>query len=189
MREIALHVLDIAENSVAANGKNIRVEVFEDLQNDELRICIVDDGKGMDARTARNALDPFHTARITRNVGLGIPLLKAAAEGANGGISLESECGKGTKLEAYFQHSHIDRAPLGDLSATFLALLISYPYIRWIFVYQVIEPNGEIHHFELDGAEVKAALEDVPLTEPQVMKTLRGIIEEGVVEPTLQFAY
>ena len=36
MREIALHLLDIAENSVAAESKNISVHVHEDLSHDRL---------------------------------------------------------------------------------------------------------------------------------------------------------
>ena len=34
MREIALHLLDIAENSVAAESRNIHIDVVEDLQAD-----------------------------------------------------------------------------------------------------------------------------------------------------------
>ena len=36
MREIALHLLDIAENSVAAKSRNIQIDVAEDLQHDLL---------------------------------------------------------------------------------------------------------------------------------------------------------
>ncbi|MCZ2127374.1 MAG: ATP-binding protein [Anaerolineales bacterium] len=186
MREIALHLLDIAENSVAAGGRTIRVEVCEDLPKDELQICVTDDGKGMDKQTAQNALDPFHTARTTRKVGLGLPLLKEAAESAGGGLSLETELGKGAKVEARFQHSHIDRAPLGDLGATFLALLVSHPSVHWIFVYQVAAADGAIRRFELDDEEIKATLEGVSLTEPQVLKILRDIIEAGVKAPAPQ---
>ncbi len=34
-----------------------------------------------------------------------------------------------------FQHSHIDRMPLGDLAGTFLTLLIANPEIHWDFNY------------------------------------------------------
>ncbi len=80
MREIALHLLDIAENSVTANAKNITLTVCEDLQGDQLTASVIDDGKGMSAEMAASVVDPFVTSRTTRKVGLGIPLFKAAAE-------------------------------------------------------------------------------------------------------------
>jgi len=80
MREIALHLLDIAENSAAAESRNISIEVHEDLLSDRLSTCVVDDGRGMDLETVQRVQDPFYTTRTTRNVGLGIPLLKLAAE-------------------------------------------------------------------------------------------------------------
>ena len=97
-----------------------------------LSASVTDDGRGMDAETAKNVQDPFYTTRTTRKVGLGIPLLKLAAEMAEGRFCLQSEPGKGARVEADFRHSHIDRMPLGDLSSTFLTALISHPAIDWI---------------------------------------------------------
>jgi signal transduction histidine kinase len=93
--------------------------VHENLQSDLLTASVTDDGRGMNEETAKQVLDPFYTTRTTRKVGLGIPLLKLAAEMAEGGLSLVTESGKGTKVEAVFRHSHIDRMPLGDLAVTF----------------------------------------------------------------------
>ena len=180
MREISLHLLDIAENSVAAESLNIRIDVLEDLQNDLLRVSISDDGRGMDAETAKRVLDPFYTTRATRKVGLGIPLLKLAAESTGGGLSLETEPGKGTRIEASFRHSHIDRMPLGDISTTFLTLLVSYPQVSWLFNYEVTETDGNRRQFRLDDKEIKAVLGDMPFTEPDILKFLRGMIEDGI---------
>ena len=180
MREIALHLLDIAENSVAAESRNICMEVIEDLQSDVLRVSVNDDGRGMDAETAKRVLDPFYTTRTTRKVGLGIPLLKLAAEISGGGLSLATESGKGTRVEASFRHSHIDRMPLGDIGMTMLTLLVSYPQIHWTFNHQVIQKDGVIKEFELDDKEIKSALGEVSLTEPDVLRILRGMIEEGI---------
>lgn len=186
MREIALHLLDIAENSAAAESRHVFMEVHEDLQRDLLVARVTDDGRGMDAETAQNVQDPFYTTRITRNVGLGIPLLKLAAEMADGRFSLQSEPGKGTRLEAEFCHSHIDRMPLGDLSSTFLTALISHPTIHWIFVYQVTDVNGNHSDFRFDDAELKSELGDLSLTEPEVLAFVRGMIEEGIETLALQ---
>ncbi len=180
MREIALHLMDIAENSVAAEGRNICIEVHEDLQSDLLIASITDDGRGMDAETAKNVMDPFYTTRTTRKVGLGIPLFKLAAEMCEGGLSLITESGKGAKIEARFRHSHIDRMPLGDISSTFLALLISHPNIHWVFIYQTTNKDGNVDNFEFDDTELKNELGDMPITEPDILKFVRGLIEEGV---------
>jgi len=180
MREIALHLLDIAENSVAAQSHNIRVEAHENLQSDLLTVCVTDDGCGMDAKTAQQVLDPFYTTRTTRKVGLGIPLLKLAAEMSGGGLTLVTESGKGAKVEASFRHSHIDRMPLGDLAMTFLTLLVSYPHIHWVFVYQVTDRDGQSHEFNFDDVELKTILDDMSMTEPDILKFVRGMFEEGI---------
>lgn len=186
MREIALHLLDIAENSATAHSQNISIEVHEDLQNDLLSTCVIDDGRGMDVETAQNVQDPFYTTRTTRNVGLGIPLFKLAAEMAEGRFSLQSVPGKGTRLEADFRHSHIDRMPLGDLSSTFLTALISHPKIHWQFLYRVTDANGQSRDFIFDDAELKTELGDLSLTEPEILTFVRGMIEEGIQALALQ---
>lgn len=181
MREIALHLLDIAENSVAAEAKNITLTVCEDLQGDRLTASVIDDGKGMTAEMAAKVTDPFTTSRTTRKVGLGIPLFKSAAESCNGSLIINSEIGKGTRLNVEFQHSHIDRMPLGDLSATMLTLFVAYPKIHWLFDYEVIPSNGmREEKFVFDSQPVMAELGDIPLTEPAVLGFIREYIESGV---------
>ena len=186
MREIALHLLDIAENSVAAESKNISIQIHEDLLNDRLSTSVIDDGRGMDAQTVQQVQDPFYTTRTTRTVGLGIPLLKLAAEMADGRFCLESEPGNGVWVEADFRHSHIDRMPLGDLASTFLTLLISHPQIDWTFLYRVTDSNKQSRDFVFESSELKRELGDISLTEPEVLTFVRGMIEEGVDSVTLQ---
>lgn len=186
MKEISLHLLDIAENSVAADSKNISIHVHEDLFDDRLTACVIDDGRGMDAATVQQVQDPFYTTRTTRNVGLGIPLLKLAAEMADGNLSLQSDLGKGTWVEAEFRHSHIDRMPLGDLSSTFLTLLISHPQMDWTFLYRVTDKYQQSRDFLFESAELKSELGDISLTEPEVLTFLRGMFEEGIEAVALQ---
>ena len=180
MREIALHLLDIAENSAAADSRNISIEVHEDLHSDRLSACVIDDGRGMDLETVQRVQDPFYTTRTTRNVGLGIPLLKLAAEMAEGNLSLQSEPGQGTRVEAVFRHSHVDRMPLGDIASTFLTALISHPDIHWTFVYRTTDKNETSRDFVFDDAELKTELGDLSLTEPEILTFVRGMLEEGI---------
>lgn len=177
MRELALHILDIAENSVTAKAQTVEVAVAEDVQADRVEIMISDDGRGMDSATVASVCDPFVTSRTTRRVGLGIPFLKEAAESCNGRFSIESQAGVGTRVRASFQRSHIDRMPMGDLAGTFLTLLISFPDVHWVFRYQ----NGAAE-IEFDDEPVKAMLEGVSLTEPSILAFVRGWLEDGFGE-------
>jgi hypothetical protein len=173
VRELALHLLDIAENSVAANAQNITIFVNEDITADRLEMSVADDGFGMDEATVARVV----TSRTTRKVGLGLPFLKQAAEACNGSMQIQSTPGKGTRVKVEFQHSHIDRMPLGDLAGTFLSLLIANPAINWDFNYRV---DGRVFRFE--SFPVTQALEGISLTEPSVLAYLRELIESGVAE-------
>lgn len=175
MKEIALHLLDIAENSVLAGAKNVEITLEEDLRGDRIHISIQDDGKGMDQQTLARVEDPFVTSRTTRVAGLGIPFLKAAAEESNGHLHITSAPGEGTRLDVDFERSHIDRMPLGDLPATLLTLVVVFPDTHWLFHYRV---NGTA--FTFDSEPIKRELGDVPLTEPSILGFLRETLQEGV---------
>ena len=47
MRELSLHILDIAQNSLAADASLIDIALIEDTAAHTLRIVIADNGKGM----------------------------------------------------------------------------------------------------------------------------------------------
>ena len=175
MRELALHLLDIAENSVAAEAGDITIAVEEDTKKDRLKLSVNDNGKGMDEEMVARVTDPFVTSRTTRKVGLGIPLLKAAAEACNGYLRINSAVGQGTRLEVEFQRSHIDRMPLGDLAGTCFELLVGWPQIHWVFRYAC---NGS--EFVFDDAPIKKELGDVSLTEPSILTYLRESLQEGI---------
>jgi len=175
LRELSLHLLDIAENSISAGASRIVISVREDLVADELWLEVTDNGKGMSEEMVAKVLDPFVTTRTTRKVGLGIPLLKQAAEACNGFLEVESELGKGTRLTAKFQHSHIDRMPLGDLEDTMITLLLGTPAVNWVFNYQY---NDQC--FEFDDTEVKEALGDMPLSDFRVIEFLSNTISDGI---------
>ncbi len=177
MRELSLHLLDIAENSVAAKASQIKITVVEDRQADLLQMSVEDNGKGMTAEMAAQVTDPFVTSRTTRKVGLGIPLLKEAAEACNGSLKFISAVGVGTTRVVQFQRSHIDRMPLGNLADTFFHLLIANPSIHWLFIYRV-----DARSFEFDDAPIKAELEGISLTEPAVLSYLRQTIDTGILE-------
>lgn len=175
MRELALHILDIAENSIAAGASQVAICIRKDTRNDELVITVKDNGQGMDDELIAKVMDPFITSRTTRKVGLGIPLLKQAANACNGDLTIQSQPGKGTLLTAKFQECHIDRMPIGNLADTFLTLLLGTPEVNWVLDYQV---NDEIFHF--DDTEVKEVLDGMSLTDYRVIEYLTNTIQNGI---------
>ncbi|ABR48436.1 histidine kinase [Alkaliphilus metalliredigens QYMF] len=177
MKELSLHILDIAQNSIAAKAKKIEIHIWEDLENNQLRIKISDDGNGMDAKLAKRAVDPFCTSRNTRRVGMGLPLLKLAANQCNGDLELQSQKGVGTTVEVCFQYDHIDRVPLGNMVDTMLILIGSDDQIDYIYTHYY---KNKI--FFLDTKEVKKQLGDVPITNVNVVTFLKEYIEEGLKE-------
>lgn len=130
MQDISLHILDIAENSIAAAASRIEITIIEDWERDLLSVEIRDNGTGMDEETVQRALNPFYTSKPGKRVGLGIPLLAQAAREGGGSFDIESEPDGGTKLIATFVLSHPDRKPLGDVDGTVQMLQLTHPEIK-----------------------------------------------------------
>ncbi len=177
LRELALHILDVVENSVNAGATLVTIEVIEEMTADRLTIRVGDNGRGMDAEAVQRAADPFFTTRTTRRVGLGLPFLKQATELSNGSFAIESALGRGTTVTATFQHSHINRMPLGDLSNTILTLVVGYPQTDLVYRHKLDE-----RFFEFDTRPIKAELGDVPLSEPTVIEYLRREIADSLAQ-------
>lgn len=194
MREIALHVLDVLQNAVDACATRVVLTVCEDRPADWLTVTVADNGRGMDAGAVGKTLDPFYSTRTTRHVGLGLPLLAAAAERAGGGLSILSAPGEGTTVEARFRLSHPDRQPLGDMAATVLAFLLAERSPDLRYVHRVVRDGAaqscggcdDAACFEFDSAELRAVLGDVPLAHPAVVRWLGEHIGCGVagVQPS-----
>ena len=179
MREISLHILDIAQNSVTANASLVEITVEENEKADKLSVVIGDNGKGMSEEMVKKVVDPFTTGRTTRKVGLGIPLIKMAAENTGGSFLLESEPGVGTTLTAIFVLSSIDRQPLGNMAETMLGMVTSYEQVDFLYLHKVNEKE-----FSFDTREIKKILGDVSLKEPEVYMWLSGYLKEGEAELT-----
>lgn len=183
MKEIALHLLDLAENSVSANAKTVHIDVREDFRTNQLIASVEDDGNGMTDEMVQQVVDPFTTSRTERKVGLGIPLLKESAEACMGGMKIISTPGAGTKVEATFQHSHIDRMPLGDLPSTFLTLTLAHPEVHWVFTYTFNPPyKGASRSYEFDDQPIKETLDGLSMTHPDVISFLRSSLEDGIAD-------
>ncbi len=133
MEDISLHLLDVAQNALAAGASRVEIRIFEEPKEDVMKIEIKDNGCGMDERAVKLALDPFYTTKPGKRVGLGLPLLAQAAREAGGGIEIQTAPGKGTAVIATFQQSHPDLKPLGDMLETMATLACAHPHVEFVF--------------------------------------------------------
>ena len=177
MKELSLHILDIAENSVKAKAKLIEITVSEDTQKNLLTIEIKDNGCGMSEEFLSRVKDPFSTTRTTRRVGMGLSLFEAAAEQCGGALEISSKEGVGTIVSVTFTLNHIDRAPLGDMAGTMQTLIGGSPDIDFIFRHK---KDGQ--EFLLDTANMREMLGGVPLDTPEVILWIGDFINEGINE-------
>ncbi len=174
MKELSLHILDIMQNSIVAGATLVELDLTEDREEDVLSFSITDNGCGMSEEMVEAVVNPFTTSRTTRKVGLGIPLLKAAAEQTGGGITLSSKIGEGTVITASFGYGHIDRQPLGNMAETMLGLITSYETVDFVYRHRV-----DTEEYALDTREMRQMLGGVPFTEPQVMLWLSEFLKEN----------
>ncbi|MTI66710.1 MAG: ATP-binding protein [Firmicutes bacterium] len=177
MKELSLHILDLAENSIDAEAKLLKITIKELLKEDKLIIIIEDDGKGMDEDFLSKVTNPFVTTRKTRGVGFGLSLMKASSERCEGTFKIDSKKNVGTKLKASFKHSHIDRAPLGKIEETITTLINNNKDID--IVYRHIVNTNE---FVLDTRKVKEMLEDVDINNADILLWIRDYIKENLKE-------
>ncbi len=181
MKELSLNILDVAENSVKAKASLI--EILLDEKDSKLTIIIRDDGCGMTKEILAGVTDPFYTTRTTRKVGLGLPLLKMAAELTGGSMTVASvsvnddEINHGTTVTAIFNTDHIDFTPLGDIVATIVTLIQGHPDFDFLFQHS---KNGK--DVKLDTRELRLILEDVPLDSYDVIKWIEGNLKEQYLD-------
>jgi hypothetical protein len=177
MKDLALHILDILQNSVTAGATLIELQIDEIPSRDKYLVKFIDNGKGMDEEMVQNVTDPFFTTRTTRRVGLGLPLLKQNAERTGGSLIINSRPGEGTVIETQFVYSHIDRLPTGDIAGTMALTVSSYPTID--FKYTHTTPQGT---FKFDTLEIKEELGDLPISNPQVISFIKELINDNLKE-------
>ena len=126
MRDRSPHILDVIENSIRAEASVISVTIEADRARDLLTIRIEDNGTGLKV-PPEVAADPFCTTKGGKRVGLGLALLKGAAERAQGTLRIGRSTLGGASVEAAMRLSHVDRSPMGNLAATMASVVVTNP--------------------------------------------------------------
>ena len=176
MKELSLNILDVAKNSVVAGASLVQILLNTD-EDGWLSLKICDNGCGMSEETVRRVTDPFYTTRTTRKVGLGLPLLKLAAEQTGGTLNIISsieEGQSGTSLEATFDTKSIDCMPMGDIVSTVCILIAGSPDIDFEFCDS--SPRRTVSLKTKELREVLGA--DISLAEPEIQAWIAEYLKE-----------
>jgi two-component system sensor histidine kinase FlrB len=88
-------VLNLIENAIQAGGREARLKVHLYRRGETVRLCISDDGPGIDRVTLARLGEPFFTTKTT-GTGLGLAVVKAVARAHQGDVQLRSRPGRGT---------------------------------------------------------------------------------------------
>ena len=170
MKDIADHLFDILENSVKAGATEVKITLG--IQDSFFFCKIEDNGMGI---KEKNITDPFVTSRKARKVGLGLPLLKRAAESTGGFLKIYNSEKEGVILEFEIDISHIDAKPFGDIARTFVDAIYSWPKINFeIFIQK--ESNKKIPIFSV--IKIREIVNYSEMQQKEVRDFIYGSIDE-----------
>ena len=137
-----------------------------------LTLIIHDNGHGMSEDALKKVTDPFYTTRKTRKIGMGIPLLKLAAEMTGGNLTVESVSiedsydSHGTSVTATFHTDSIDFTPIGDMVSTVCVIIQGHPEIDYFFRH--VTPSLDV---SLDTKDMRAVLgNNISLSKQEILE-------------------
>ena len=177
MRELSLHILDIATNSVEAEATRVILFIKESEKENLFQIIVRDNGRGMSPELLKKVIDPFTTSRTTRKVGMGLPLMKLSAEQAGGTLKINSELGKGTQLCVTLQKNNLNRAPLGDIGDTVVNLIIGALDVHFCYLHQT-----DMGCFRFDSFWIFAEMANQNLNIYEMVEPAKKYINTGLTK-------
>jgi len=136
MYELALFILDLAQNSLTAGATCVKIWLVEDAGARRLTVTVADNGCGMTPATVQCALDPFMTTKAARRkkIGLGLPFFQQLVEDCQGSFRIKSRLQCGTVVTGSYPLDNLDQPPMGALAETLLALVCANPAVQFHFV-------------------------------------------------------
>lgn len=175
MRELSLHILDLARNSIEAGATLVEIRVVEDRRADMISVVVRDNGIGMDGETAVRAADAFFTTRTTRRFGLGLALAKAMCEQCGGEFHVDSGVAGGTEVRCTAGLSHIDRPPLGDIGGVVQTLACEAGRVTLRYTHETDEGV-----FELDTDVLMGEFGDGRALPTKALVRIPEVVLEGL---------
>ncbi|TBB63728.1 PAS domain-containing sensor histidine kinase (plasmid) [Rhizobium ruizarguesonis] len=75
-----------------------------------VRIAVIDQGEGMDAKTLEQAITPFFTTKgVGKGTGLGLSMVQGLASQSGGRLVMKSSLGEGTTAELWFPVATVEQ--------------------------------------------------------------------------------
>jgi anti-sigma regulatory factor (Ser/Thr protein kinase) len=174
MEDLSFHVLDLAENAIAAGASRVTILVNENVARDLLTIRVSDNGRGIPADVRERVFDPFFTTKSKRT-GLGLPLLAQAARQSGGGVEVVTAPGRGTRVTARFRYGHIDRQPLTGMAETIMMLALGNPEVDFRYRHR---RNGRT--FKFSSRRVLAGTGRRAPVHPALIRSVRKTLQNGL---------
>lgn len=88
-------LLNLIENAIQASAGEARLKVHCYTRDNTLRLCVSDNGSGIEPTVLARLGEPFFTTKVT-GTGLGLTVVKAVARAHQGELTLRSRVGRGT---------------------------------------------------------------------------------------------
>lgn len=176
LRDISLHIHDLARNSIEAGATEIQIAVRV-ASDGYLYVKIEDNGGGMAPDMVARVTDPYTTGRTTRTVGLGIPFFQMACNLAGGRMSVRTAMGEGNEICGSFQVKHIDRLPLGNLGETMQLLLMEKRACRYILTL-----SSSLGEAIVDSNQIQAVGQGRSLEEIRTFQWIKELVEAHTLQ-------
>lgn len=165
MRNIADHLLDLAENSIDAGATLIEIEI--NVENGGISLKVADNGCGMDKETLDKCLQPRFSLKGTSGIGLSL-----FNEDCKGKASVKSYKGKGTVVEGKLLTN--DNVEFGKGIAEAIAPLLDDKFDISLSV------NLNNRNYTFDTRNIRRELNGVSLHDPCVIVAVKRIINENI---------
>ncbi len=168
MKDIALHLLEVCENSIKANSNSLFIsfEVFD------RKICfsVKDNGDGIDSKKLKSLFS--NDLQTNKFSGRGLRLLKNDCENSGGKFKINL-CDKGTCVNAEFILDFSEKI-IGDLPSVVSALLTEEKlYLSFEYVFK-----GKV--FSFNSTELKKILGEEKLYLPKAVFLAKNFIKENI---------
>ncbi len=98
---------NIVGNSIQASRENSTVQIKTSINKNEVHLFIEDQGSGIADEIKEKIFLPDFTTKASKGTGLGLFVVKQLCEHYGGIISLESQQGKGTKIQLSFPRAEL----------------------------------------------------------------------------------
>lgn len=168
--DITIIILDIIENSIEANAKNIFVSFEVDKQ--VFNLLIEDDGKGMGIKTLQMAGSPGYSTK-NNNRGMGLFQFRQFLKSHNGLIKINSQPQK-TTLSAKWEDEFNDDLKKG-LAETVMVLAQNFNKINFEFKFKI---NN--NQFIFTSKDVLQELNSESYLECQTLLSIKDMIYKNI---------